>query len=321
VLGIRVGVLVIGCHRSKEVEGNGKTGRRRDGETGRRGIETLGTHVRPPSFHPGRFALDSRHHSLTLQSSPLNPNPKRVMPDILKYFHEEPALLEPLTPDRDPDARNRRDRGARRDEADGDLMPIDDLLDTTEAYRGYLAGTSLSRDTVGLTTLNRPSVYVEPILTTLGRSWWGRARQDGSTEALTEEAVREILREPRDTTVVVTADAPIAAERITAAAGTARRHALPALRDLLTDAAAVLFPEPAHDGHDWSFFAARPVRERFVAALRKHAEQERAGASDSSTSAVRRFVVPYQKARSESKFYFETWQLTEPSLPDYIVEV
>ena len=36
---------------------------------------------------------------------------------------------------------------------------------------------------------------------------------------------------------------------------------------------------------------------------------------------VRRFVVPYQKARSESKFYFETWQLTEPSLPDYIVEV
>jgi hypothetical protein len=241
------------------------------------------------------------------------------MPDILKYFHEEPALLEPLTPDRDPDARNRRGRGAHQD-GDGDRMPLDDLLDTTEAYRGYLAGTSLSRDTVGITTLNRSSVYVEPLLATLGGSWWGRAQKDGSTEALTGETVREILREPGDTTVLVTADAPVAAERITAAAGTARRHALTALRDLLTDAGAVLFPEPAHDGHDWSFFAAHPVRDRFVRALRQDAEAERS-ASTSASPPVRRFVVPYQKARSESKFYFETWQLTEPSLPDYIVEV
>jgi hypothetical protein len=242
-------------------------------------------------------------------------------PDILKYFHEEPALIEPVTPDDDPDARNRRDRAAR--EASGaaseedDLMPLDDLLDTTEAYRGYLAGTNLAGDTVGLTSLRRPDAFVRPIVEVLGGAWWGRGREDGSAETLGEDAVREVLRQPGDTTVLVTGPEPVAAERITAAAGTARRHALPALQDLLAVADAALFPEPAHDGHDWSFFAARPVRERFVDALRRDAHSD----DESPAVPVRRFVVPYQKARSESKFYFETWQLTEPSLPDYIVEV
>ena len=62
-----------------------------------------------------------------------------MSPDIFKYFHEEPALIEPVTPDRDPDARNRQGRAAdtRKDSSeDEDLMPLDDLLDTTEAYRG-----------------------------------------------------------------------------------------------------------------------------------------------------------------------------------------
>jgi hypothetical protein len=73
----------------------------------------------------------------------------------------------------------------------------------------------------------------------------------------------------------------------------------------------VFFPEPAHDGHDWSLFSAAPMRDRFVEALRNHSADE-----------TRRFVLPYQRARSESKFYFETWQLTEEgSLPDYVEEV
>jgi hypothetical protein len=52
------------------------------------------------------------------------------------------------------------------------------------------------------------------------------------------------------------------------------------------------------------------MRDRLVAALRRH-----------PTDTVRRFVLPYQRARSESKFYFETWQLTASPLPDYIEEV
>jgi len=245
-------------------------------------------------------------------------------PDIFKYFHEEPALIEPVTPDRDPDARNRQGRGAHQDAAEEeDLMPLDDLLDTTEAYRGYLAGTNLADDTVGLTSLRRPDAYVDPVLEVLGGAWWGQAREGGSVRDVGTDEVRAILQDPQDTTVLVTAAAPVAAERITAAAGTARRHALPALRALLDAAEVAFFPEPAHDGHDWSFFAVRPVRNRLTDVLRQAAEADRARAdtADESVVPVRRFVVPYQKARSESKFYFETWQLTESSLPDYIEEV
>jgi hypothetical protein len=95
-----------------------------------------------------------------------------------------------------------------------------------------------------------------------------------------------------------------------AVAGRARRRALPALRALLDAAHVAFFPEPAHDGHDWSIFSAAPMRDRLVAAFRAH-----------PTDGVRRFVLPYQRARSESKFYFDRWQLTESPLPDYVEEV
>lgn len=227
------------------------------------------------------------------------------MPAILKYFHQEPALVEPLTPDHDPDARRQKGRTA---DADGPTRPLQALRDTDEAYRGYLAGRS-REDAVGLTTL-APDAYVPPLLDALGRDWWARSREDGTVETLTPEEVRRVLQDPADTTVLVTADAPVAPERITAAAGTARRRALPALRALLDEAHVAFFPEPAHQGHDWSFFAPQPMREDLLDAFRAR-----------PVDSVRRFAVPYQKAQSESKFYFETWQLTEPSLPDYIKEV
>ena len=227
-------------------------------------------------------------------------------PDILKYFHEEPALLEPLTPDHDPDARRQKGRTAH---TEGPSSPLEALLDTDEAYRGYLAGTDRADNRVGLTTL-APEAYVPSLLEAAGRAWWARSRDDGTVETLTPAAVRRVLQTPADTTVLVTAEAPVPAERITAAAGTARRRTIPALRALLDVAAVAFFPEPAHDGHDWSFFSADPMREDLLDAFRAH-----------PVDGVRRFAVPYQKARSESKFYFETWQLTEPSLPDYIEEV
>jgi hypothetical protein len=237
-----------------------------------------------------------------------DPSGDEGLPDILKYFHEEPALVEPLTPDADPDARRQAGRTAQS--SDGPSMPIEALLDTQDAYRGYLAGTNRADDRVGLTALRRPEAFVDPVVAALGEDWWGVARPDGSVEAIDREAARASLRDPAETTALVTADAPVEAERITAATGTARRRALPALQDLLRSAAVVFFPEPAHAGTDWSFFSAQPMRDRLVEAFRQH-----------PVDGVRRFVLPYQKARSESKFYFETWQLTEPSLPDYIEEV
>ena len=228
-------------------------------------------------------------------------------PDILKYFHEEPALLEPVTPDADPDARRRKERSELPDNVS---VPLDELLDTRDAYRGYLAGTSPAADTVGLTALRPPAAFVTPIIKALGRAWWGRCTTDGAAEPLDADAAREILANPADTAVLVTADAPVDAERMTAVAGRARRRALPALRALLDAAHVAFFPEPAHDGHDWSVFSAAPMRDRLVAALRTH-----------PSDGVRRFVLPYQRARSESKFYFDRWQLTESPLPDYIEEV
>jgi hypothetical protein len=92
--------------------------------------------------------------------------------------------------------------------------------------------------------------------------------------------------------------------------GSQRRYALPALRRLLESARVAFFPEPAHDGFDWSFFSAHPMREPLTSAFKQNPAED-----------VRRFVLPYQKARSESKFYFETWQLNEAALPEYIEEV
>ena len=228
-------------------------------------------------------------------------------PDILKYFHEEPALLEPVTPDADPDARRREDRS---DLPDGVSVPLDDLLDTRDVYRGYLAGTNHADDAVGLTTLRSPDAYVPPLLEALGRSRWARCTSQDTVEELDQNTVRRVLRAPTNTTLLVTADAPVAPERITAVAGRAPRRVAKALRALLDDVHVVFFPEPAHDGHDWSIFSAAPMRDRLVAAFRDHPAPE-----------TRRFALPYQKARSESKFYFDEWQLTASPLPDYIEEV
>jgi len=90
-------------------------------------------------------------------------------PDILKYFHEEPALLEPVTPDDDPDARRRDDRSEL---PEGVSVPLEDLLDTRDVYRGYLAGTNHADDRVGLTTLRADNAYVPPLMKALGRSGW-----------------------------------------------------------------------------------------------------------------------------------------------------
>ena len=228
-------------------------------------------------------------------------------PDILKYFHEEPALLEPVSRDRNPDARRRTERS---DLPNDPSVPLEELLDTRDAYRGYLAGTNRADDRVGLTTLRTADAYVAPLIEALGRAWWGRCTADGRVEPIDADAARRVLGAPSNTSVLVTAADAVADDAIAAVAGEARRRALRALRTLLDTAHVVFFPEPAHDGHDWSCFSATPMRDRVVEAFRAH-----------STETTRRFVLPYQRARSESKFYFESWQLTEGSLPDYIEEV
>lgn len=217
--------------------------------------------------------------------------------DIVKYFYEEPAALHTL-----PD-------GAVR--ATEDLVPLDALLAGPRFYRGYLAGTRLQAEAeggirVGATALDEPTIWIQPLLTLFDGSIW--TRLDANQTAVPCDDPARVLADPSDTVALVVAEAAVPAERMQALDGEERREALPALRALLAETAAVLFPESAHDGLDWSVFASAPLRERFAAALRA-----------TPAPGARRFVLPYQRARGEHRFYFEQWQLD--ALPDFIEEV
>jgi len=229
--------------------------------------------------------------------------------DIVKYFYEEPTLLETLTPDHDPDARQQAHRTTETDERPT-RQTLEDFLATPDYYRGYLAGSNRAADRVGLTAIEQPAAFVVPLLEALGAAWWARAAPDRTVDVLDTAGARQTLQDPSGTAVLVTAAAAVDADRIEAVVGTPRRYALPALRQLLESARVAFFPEPAHDGFDWSFFSAAPMRDRLTAAFKQNPAE-----------GVRRFALPYQKARSESKFYFERWQLNEAPLPAYIEEV
>jgi hypothetical protein len=218
--------------------------------------------------------------------------------DILKYFYEEPASLEVLTPDLDPDARQQ----------DGPSMALEELLGGPRYYRGYLAGRNLDTDRVGATALAHPEALVAPLMDWLSDRRWTAAEAGGPPQSRTAADVRSLLCDPGDVTVLACGAEAVDADALIATTRAERRRALGALRHVLEQVEVIFFPEPAHHGHDWSLFSARPLRAPFVAALRRHPHPD-----------VRRFVLPFQRARSEHKFYFETWQLNV--LPDYIEEV
>ncbi|ARA93483.1 hypothetical protein AWN76_010160 [Rhodothermaceae bacterium RA] len=210
--------------------------------------------------------------------------------DIIKYFYEEPAALEGLTPALDPDARRRQ----------APAQPLEALQSAAQHapryHRGYLAGTDLDRLRIGVTALADPAAALAPLREALGPGVWTRRTDAGVVETAVEAAA--VLREPAGTAVLVLSGAPFDPAWLADVVGTDRRYHVPALQRLLAAARAVLFPEPAHHGYDWSLFAAEPVRERLVAAFRRYPARH-----------THRFVLPYRQARSEEKFYFEQYDL------------
>jgi hypothetical protein len=221
-----------------------------------------------------------------------------VPTDILKYFHEEPVHLEALSAETDPDARRRA----------APALPLDALLRPTDYFRGYLAGSRIADDgdRVGLTAIAHPEAFIAPLLDAFAGLRWTAARRDAEIGDVENPAAA--LRDPSALAVLVGAGSAVDAEDLRAVAEAERRYAIPALRRLLADARVVAFPEPAHDGWDWSLFAPRPLKDRLVAAFRRH-----------PVAGVRRFVLPYRQARSEHKFYFERWTLD--ALPDWVEEI
>ena len=218
--------------------------------------------------------------------------------DIVKYFHEEPVHLEALSAESDPDARRRAEPA----------MPLDALLSPTEYFRGYLAGSRIADDSeqVGLTAIAHPEAFVDPLLDVFGGLRWTAAWRGAEIDEVEDPA--DALRDPSALAVLVGAEGAVSPDDLQAVAESERRYAIPSLRQLLAQAEIVAFPEPAHDGWDWSLFTATPLKERLVAAFRRHPAE-----------GVRRFVLPYQQARSEHKFYFERWTLD--ALPNYVEEI
>ena len=225
--------------------------------------------------------------------------------DVVKVFIEEPVGLEVLAPDLEPDARR---RGAEPGSLEA-LLARGPEPDSDYA-RAYLAGTRLGGDRprVGLTALADAEAWLRPVLDWAGARPWSRLGADGAVMGLIPAEAASALGRPH--AVRALALGPVPADALRASAGGERRDALPALRAALDAGpeAAVLFPEPAHDGWDWSLFAHRPLRDRLVEAFGRHPAPE-----------ARRLVAPYQRARGEHTFYLEQWALD--ALPGWVEEV
>ena len=229
--------------------------------------------------------------------------------DVIKVFTEEPVGLEALVPDGDPDARRRQ---ATPESLEAFLGHLSGGVPAPYA-RAYLAGTVLGPPhRVGLTAVGEAEAWVVPLLTWSGSRGW-TALVDGETHALSPDHAADVLRRPaRDGAHPPTAAlavGPVPPGALAAAAGGAsdRRDRLPALRAVVDAGAAVLFPEPAHDGWDWSLFAPAPLRDPLADAFRQH------------PAAARRLWAPYQRARGEHTFYLEQWALDR--LPDWVEEI
>lgn len=224
--------------------------------------------------------------------------------DVIKVFTEEPVSLETLVPDLDPDARRRQ--------------PPEDTLEAFLARpnagyaRAYIAGTVLGLTRrVGLTALSDPEAWTSPLIGWSGGRGWSGVVGGRSRGFLAAEAVLA-LRRPHDMAggpIGALALGPEPPGALAAAVGGAevRRERLDALRVLLDAGCAVLFPEPAHDGWDWSVFAPAPLVAPLVDAFRQR------------PGAARCLVAPYQRARGEHKFYLEQWALDD--LPEWAEEV
>lgn len=201
---------------------------------------------------------------------------------VVKYFFEEPASLEALSPDEDPDA-----RGQRRERS------LADFLSTPRAYRGYLSATDLSAGRFALTAL--PEHTFDHLLEYIvdGRSAHV-CTTDGNERPITADAIRARPSE----LVAVVIGARIERDALASIAGLDRRRTLGALGPLLVEGRIVMLPEPAHDGVDLSLFAAEPLKPAVDDALRCIAGSD-----------LRAFSIPYHEARSEEKFYFERYEL------------
>ena len=224
--------------------------------------------------------------------------------DVVKVFVEEPVGLDALAPDDASDARNR----------DQPMVSLESLLapDARPYARAYVAGTHLGNARrVGATALDAPGAWATPLVAWAGDRPWHALGADGDVRTIEPREAARVLRAPDSVRALALGEPTGLADAVGGepeVGASQRRERLPALRALLDRGAAVLFPEPAFDGHDWSLFARAPLRDPLVAAFREH-----------PALGVRRLFAPYQRARGEHRFYLEQWAMD--ALPDWVEEV
>lgn len=203
-------------------------------------------------------------------------------PDIIKFFYEEPAWLESQSADDDPDARERNAPDS-----------LAQFLASRPYYRGYLAGSSLAAGTIGLTSIDRHKAMRE-ILLSLGVARRISIRTASSPEPADDPSI--LIDRPGDVLMATFGGEPVGAAEAIALRTDERRRWLNVLRGILDSGAIVLFPEPAHHGHDWDIYSPIPLLSVMQPVLTGIAADD-----------LRVFAIPHNRARSEEKFYFEQY--------------
>lgn len=190
---------------------------------------------------------------------------------VVKYFFEEPASLEVLAPDLEPDGR-----------APSAPRSLEDFLGARRYYRGYLTASDLQSQRFGATAVPDPWLAAAGKVLPVGVV---RSPRLGDLDA--ERALRQGIT--GDWLAAGPPDVPLPSLQGPV------REVLGSLRPLLDAGLTVVLAEPAHDGVDWAFFSAEPMADRFREALR---------GSDAAC-----YLIPHAKARGEHKFWFERYDL------------
>jgi len=220
--------------------------------------------------------------------------------EIIKYFYEEPALLEVVPSDLDPDARGRSFSG----------YSVSGWFTNARYSRGYVSGTDLVTGRVGFSVLRNTCAFVDPLLQTVGESGWTHVVPSSGCHAITHQVARQILLAPKKPMMLCCSSDVLTEEDMVLVMESDRRVSYSALVRLLQDTSCTLFVAMAAGKYfDWALYSSVPLREQLIAAF-----QERV------YSGVRRFLIPLSRARSEQAFRFELWQL-DRHLPEYIEEV
>jgi len=203
---------------------------------------------------------------------------------VIKYFFEEPTLLDLAD---DPSRQPR--------------VELDDLLKQHRHFRGYLAASDLESGSVGGSSLV-DGAAADVLAKVLDLpAWFANVEPGQRSRDLQLISNRDVLKTALLTmssdSVMITNGAPDANAIDDLTKDQDRKRGMATISRLLDQGSTVVFPEPAHIGHDWSIFSAKPM----AASVRD--------LLPCSNANTRSFVIPFVKARGEHKFYFEQYDV------------